>query len=83
MRRRLGSAISNREVDSFWEELLAAGAIGGKLLGAGGGGFMLAVVPKDAQANFLGAMADRNPLPLRVDPLGARVLNTVEKSFQT
>ena len=79
MKRSLSSAISNPEVDSFWEELLAAGAIGGKLLGAGGGGFMLAVVPKDAQVGFLRVMAGRNPIPLKVDPLGARILNTVEK----
>lgn len=81
IKRGFSSAISNTEVDSFWEELLSAGAIGGKLLGAGGGGFMLAVVPRDAQASFLERMADKNPVPLKVDPLGARVLNTVEKRF--
>lgn len=83
MKRSLSRAISTPEVDSFWEELLSAGAVGGKLLGAGGGGFMLAVVPEDERAGFLARMADRNPIPLKVDPLGARILNSVEKSFST
>mgnify|MGYP003607442054 CR=1 FL=1 len=79
MKKGLSSAISNPGVDGLWEELLAAGAIGGKLLGAGGGGFMLAVVPEDAQAGFLARMTDRSPIRLQVDPLGARILNIVEK----
>jgi len=79
MKRGLSDAISNDEIESFWQELLDAGAIGGKLLGAGGGGFMLAAVPEENQARFLSRMSDRNPLPLQVDSLGARILNRVEK----
>ena len=79
MKRGLSSSISNPEVEGFWEELLDAGAIGGKLLGAGGGGFMLAAVPKETQANFVTRMRDKNPIPFQVDPLGARILNRVEK----
>lgn len=81
MKRGLSSAISNPEVDSLMDELTSAGAIGAKLLGAGGGGFMLAVVPAKAQSYFLTKMASRNPIPLEVDPVGARILNTVEKRF--
>lgn len=79
MKRGLSSSISNREIEYFWEELLNAGAIGGKLLGAGGGGFMLAVVPDENRTRFLTSMRDKSPIPLAVDPLGARVLNRVEK----
>lgn len=79
MKRGLSSSISNQAVEDFWEELLDAGAIGGKLLGAGGGGFMLAVVPEENRAGFLARMRDRNPLRLQIDPLGARILNVVEK----
>lgn len=79
MKRGLSSAISNKAIEGFWAELLAAGAIGGKLLGAGGGGFMLAVVPAQNQKRFMSQMADKNPLPLQIDPLGARILNRVEK----
>ena len=79
MKRGLSDSISNEEIESFWQELLDAGAIGGKLLGAGGGGFMLAAVPEENQPRFLARMSDRNPLPFQVDPLGARILNRVEK----
>ena len=79
MKRGLSDSISNEEIESFWQELLDAGAIGGKLLGAGGGGFMLAAVPEDNQPRFLARMSDKNPLPFKVDPLGARILNRVEK----
>jgi len=79
MKRGLSDSISNSAVEEFWGELLDAGAVGGKLLGAGGGGFMLAVVPKENRGHFVRKMHDRNPLHLKVDPLGARILNAVEK----
>jgi D-glycero-alpha-D-manno-heptose-7-phosphate kinase len=79
MKRGLSDSISNSAIDGFWQELLDAGAIGGKLLGAGGGGFMLAVVPKKNRARFLAKVRDKNPLQFKVDPLGARILNRVEK----
>ena len=79
MKRGLSSSISNSAIEEFWGELLDAGAIGGKLLGAGGGGFMLAVVPEEKRDIFLSRLRDRNPVRLKVDPLGARILNTVEK----
>lgn len=79
MKRNLSNSISNSAVEEFWDELLDAGAVGGKLLGAGGGGFMLSVVPQHRRANFITRLRDKNPLPLKVDPLGARILNIVEK----
>ena len=79
MKRRLSDSISNSEVEQFWDQLREAGAIGGKLLGAGGGGFMLAVVPPENRSEFVTRLSDRNPARLRIDPLGARILNTVEK----
>lgn len=79
MKRSLSDSISNQAVDNFWNELLEAGAVGGKLLGAGGGGFVLAAVPAGQRAGFLARMRDRNPVPLKIDPIGARILNTVEK----
>jgi D-glycero-alpha-D-manno-heptose-7-phosphate kinase len=50
LKRGLSSRITNRNIDALYEKALKCGAIGGKLLGAGGGGFMLLFVrPKDRE----------------------------------
>lgn len=49
LKRSLTNKISNPEIDKIYEEALRAGAVGGKLLGAGGGGFMLFFVPPENQ----------------------------------
>jgi D-glycero-alpha-D-manno-heptose-7-phosphate kinase len=47
IKRSLTSKISNSDIDSVYEAGLSAGALGGKLLGAGGGGFMLFYIPPE------------------------------------
>jgi D-glycero-alpha-D-manno-heptose-7-phosphate kinase len=47
IKRSLTQKISNPEIDAIYEAYLGAGALGGKLLGAGGGGFMLFFVPPE------------------------------------
>ena len=49
VKRELSPKISNSRIDRIYNQALAAGAIGGKLTGAGGGGFMLLFVPPDRQ----------------------------------
>ena len=49
-KRSLGVQVSNTTIDEIYAEACAAGAIGGKLLGAGGGGFLLLFVPPERQA---------------------------------
>lgn len=51
-KKKLASSISNPHIDAMYEEGRKAGAIGGKLLGAGGGGYMLFYVPHERHANF-------------------------------
>lgn len=48
-KRSLSAGVSNSQVESMYDEARAAGAIGGKLIGAGGGGFMVLFVPPAAQ----------------------------------
>jgi D-glycero-alpha-D-manno-heptose-7-phosphate kinase len=47
LKRELADSVSNHQIDEIYEAGRAAGAIGGKLLGAGGGGFMVFVVDPD------------------------------------
>ena len=49
LKKSLSNSISNSSIDSIYEKAINAGALGGKLLGAGGGGFLVFYVPKDKQ----------------------------------
>ena len=53
LKRQLASHITNREVDEIYNMGLSAGAQGGKLLGAGGGGFMLFYCEKSLQSRLI------------------------------
>jgi len=75
MKRQLTDAISNPEIDSHYERARAAGALGGKLLGAGGGGFLLFYVPKERQAAVRKALADLRELDFAFDMHGSRVVH--------
>lgn len=77
LKRGLAEGIGTDELDLIWDELLDSGALGGKLLGAGGGGFFLVAVPAHKVDDFLARQSARNPIPMRVDLLGSRILSTV------
>lgn len=72
-KRRLDESVSNAFIDERYEAGLAAGALGGKLLGAGGGGFLLMFVPPDRQEAVKEAM--RMPfVPFRMEKQGSSVI---------
>ena len=52
LKRELAEGVTTKEIDEIYKEGLLAGALGGKILGAGGGGFILFVVPPENQANL-------------------------------
>ena len=53
---------------------ISAGALGGKLLGAGGGGFMLFYVPPDKQDKVKGALKEKLFVPFRFDFTGSKII---------
>ena len=57
-KKRLSNKISNTGIDDLYELGIKSGALGGKILGAGGGGFMLFYCPKERQSNLTRAMSD-------------------------
>lgn len=75
IKRKLSSGISSPEIDALYDAALAAGALGGKLCGAGGGGFLLMVVPPHARANFDFAMRDYSLIPIGMDRQGSAILS--------
>jgi len=59
MKRQLSNKISNDDLDDIYEYAMANGALGGKLLGAGGGGFFMFYVKTFSKNSFLSAMKNR------------------------
>lgn len=73
-KRSLGAMVSNPEVDAMYEAARNAGAVGGKLTGAGGGGFMLLFVPPERQPDVLRALSRLINVPFRFDFSGSQVI---------
>lgn len=74
LKRALADGTSNAAIDRIYDDALRAGAIGGKLLGAGGTGFMVFVVPPDRQPSVAKALTDLMTVPIRVDFTGSRIV---------
>jgi len=74
LKRALSDKISNSEIDSMYEKAIASGAIGGKLLGAGGGGFMLFFVPKENQDDVKAVLGGYLHIPFKFDSGGSEVI---------
>ena len=71
IKRSLTNKISNKNIDEIYRAGINAGAIGGKLLGAGGGGFMLFYVSKGKQKNVINALKKKLFVPFRFEFTGS------------
>lgn len=74
LKRKLSSNISNEVIDTMYEKALKAGALGGKLLGAGGGGFMLFYVPEKYHLKVREALKDYIYVPFNFDYDGSQII---------
>ena len=74
LKRGISSRISTDSIDALYEKAKAAGAEGGKLLGAGGGGFLLFYAEEDKQASVMEAMSGLLHVPFRFENGGTRVI---------
>jgi D-glycero-alpha-D-manno-heptose-7-phosphate kinase len=73
-KRTLVNGITNQTINDYYEIARAAGAIGGKLLGAGGGGFLLFYVEPQNQDKVREALPDLAELPFLFEPQGSKVI---------
>ena len=73
LKQELASGISNDVVNRWYELALGAGAIGGKVLGAGGGGFLLLATPPDRQDSVRAELKELRELPLRFSARGTHI----------
>jgi D-glycero-alpha-D-manno-heptose-7-phosphate kinase len=73
-KRGLDECISNPEIDEIYHRGQEAGAWGGKLLGAGGGGFMLFLAPPEAHPELRRVFAGRQVLEVRINAVGSQII---------
>ena len=73
-KKRLSSRVSGPEIDALYDAARAAGANGGKLCGAGSGGFLLMLVPPEKQEKFRESMNGCSIIPIGLDTSGSIVL---------
>lgn len=74
IKKSLANGISNHEIDIMYDQAKESGAIGGKILGAGGGGFMLLYVPEDKQNSVRYALNKYKEAPFKIDYQGSRII---------
>ncbi len=74
IKRRLSDRVSTPMIDDVYDAAMRAGAVGGKLLGAGGGGFMLLFVNPEDRARVRGALRDLITVPFRFETSGSRIV---------
>jgi D-glycero-alpha-D-manno-heptose-7-phosphate kinase len=81
LKRSLASGIAPGFVDDIYAKARAAGAIGGKLLGAGGGGFILFFVPPEKHMRVLDALKDLLWVPFEFESTGTSIVYYDQNSF--
>lgn len=79
IKKQLASGISDSEIDRLYEKALAAGAVGGKITGAGGGGFLLLVVPGEKRNKVRKALSGLREMPFRFERDGSKVIFNVRR----
>jgi D-glycero-alpha-D-manno-heptose-7-phosphate kinase len=73
-KRGLSEKVSNPHVDALYAEALATGALGGKLLGAGGGGFILFFVPPERQSKVRKRFSRLIHVPFEFEFSGSQII---------
>ena len=74
LKKTLSKIITTDEIEDIYSKALKNGAVGGKLLGAGGGGFMLLYVPKEKQPSVRNALPDLKFIPFAFEKTGTQIM---------
>lgn len=74
LKKSLSKVISNKKIDQLYDYSLKNGALGGKLLGAGGGGFILLYMPKEKQKTFLNKIKKIKKVPFNFSNEGSSII---------
>ena len=78
-KRQLAKGVSIPEIDFMLDKAMSAGALGGKITGAGGGGFLLLYVQRDRQNNVRKVLKDYRELPFFLENDGSKIIFNMRK----
>jgi len=79
LKRGVGAGITNERIDGLYERALLAGARGGKVLGAGGGGFLLLLAPEPTHDAVRRELSELREVPFRFSSAGTQILLVEEQ----
>jgi D-glycero-alpha-D-manno-heptose-7-phosphate kinase len=74
LKRSMTEGVSTPEIDEWYRIARGAGAIGGKILGAGAGGFLMLYAPRDRHDEIAAALPTLRRIPMGFEPLGSRIV---------
>ncbi len=80
LKKQMASQISNGNLDEIYEAARRAGAIGGKIAGAGGGGFLLLYCPLEKRESVREALGSLQEVPIQLEPDGTKVIFNYRRS---
>jgi D-glycero-alpha-D-manno-heptose-7-phosphate kinase len=79
LKQQLAAGIANEAIEAMYATARRAGALGGKVCGAGGGGFLLLYCPREEQTRLRAALQGYQELPFHLEPDGSKVILNVRR----
>ena len=77
-KKKMTNGISNARIDEWYERARQHGAVGGKITGAGGGGFLLLYAPLERHTEIVSALPELRPVAFRFEPQGSKIIYVEE-----
>ncbi|MGQ9611070.1 MAG: GHMP family kinase ATP-binding protein [bacterium] len=79
LKKKLAKGISDERIDNIYDRAIKAGALGGKILGEGGGGFLLLTFPPEKRLAIKAAIPECKEFPFKLDPQGSKIIYVEEE----
>ena len=81
LKKTMANGVSNDQIDDWYDTARANGAIGGKITGAGGGGFLLLYAPPERHRKIVAALPDLRSVPFGLEPQGSKIIYVEESEL--
>lgn len=78
VKKTMANGVSNDRIDDWYQTARVHGALGGKITGAGGGGFLLLYAPKERHPGIMAALSELRPVKFSLEPQGSKIIYVEE-----